>query len=74
MKAFAGRFLSVCFTIAFFVGLFSFWEWIGLHFKDAPAQAVLGIDPVYVGMFLTWLVCIVLLFLSNFLSWLFTGK
>jgi hypothetical protein len=38
--------------IGFATGLIYFWNWIGNHFTDAPAQAVLGLSPGFVGMIL----------------------
>jgi hypothetical protein len=43
-------------AVMFFIGLIYFWNWIGKHFTDAPAQAVLGLGPTFVGMILFMIV------------------
>jgi uncharacterized membrane protein len=50
------RFLAVVSAIGFSVGLIYFWNWIGKHFTDAPAQAVFGLSSTLVGMVLFMIV------------------
>jgi hypothetical protein len=50
------RFMAVLTTGGFIASLLYFWYWIGSHFTDAPAQAVLGFGPIAVGMLLFFLV------------------
>ena len=59
------RLMSVITVIGVLSGMFYFFNWVGQHFTDAPAQAVLGFSPTFVGMVL---VCI-----AGFVGWFVLG-
>lgn len=70
----AKRFVSVLLFIMFAAGMFKLWNWIGSHFADAPAQAVWGMSPTFVGMVLFFLMAFGILFILAIINWIITGE
>jgi hypothetical protein len=71
------RLMTLITILSFTAGMFMFWNWIGLHFADAPAQKEFGLSPVFVGMVLFFIVfyggLAIWAVISNTVKWVIKG-